>query len=216
MSDGEHGLTTDLFRRVDESDDALFYREPRLVLHIDEATIVALSRYYAEVLPAGGVVLDLMSSWVSHLPVEPPLSEVVGLGMNAAELRANPRLSEWVVQDLNGDPRLPFATARFDAVLVAVSVQYLTRPVEVFRDVARVLKPGGRVIVALSHRCFPTKAVRAFHLLSPADRIRFVGEYLGASSEFEKPSFLDRSPERADPLWIVSATKLDQPICEES
>ena len=206
MKEAEPTLPAAMFARVDESDDALFYRQPRLVLHIDDATVAALTRYYADVLPRGAHVLDLMSSWVSHLPHELALGDVVGVGMNADELAANPRLTERVVQDLNRDPRLPFAAARFDAVAIAVSVQYLTRPVDVFAEIGRVLKPGGRAIVAMSHRCFPTKAIRAFHTLDASDRIRLVATYFAMAENFDDAAFVDRSPPNADPLWIVTAT----------
>lgn len=199
-------LPGELFQRVDEGDDALFYGVPRLVAHIDEATIAALTAYYAEVMPAGARVLDLMSSWISHLP-KTVFSHVAGLGMNREELDANPRLDRRVVQDLNRSPALPFEAGSFDAVLIAVSVQYLTQPVNVFREIARVLSAGGRVVVAMSHRCFPTKAVRAFHLMSPGDRIRLVGSYLAFAGGFDTPEFVDRSPAGADPLWIVTARR---------
>ncbi|HEY6599796.1 MAG TPA: methyltransferase domain-containing protein [Pseudomonadales bacterium] len=199
-------LPDELFGRVDTSDDTLFYQMPRLVAHIDPGTIAALTRYYADVLPPGARVLDLMSSWISHLPDAARYASVAGLGMNAEELAANPRLDVRVVRDLNRDPRLPFDAASFDAALIAVSVQYLIRPVEVFRDIARVLSPGGRLIVAMSHRCFPTKAIRAFHQLSAGDRIRLVAAYIENSGGFAEPEFVDRSPESEDPLWIVTAT----------
>ena len=195
------------FDRLDESPDAAFYAQPRFVVHIDEATIAALTGWYAEVLPAGSEVLDLMSSWVSHLP-DPaalPLGRVVGLGMNAAELAANPRLAAFDVHDLNVHPRLPYADACFDAVLCAVSIQYLVRPVEVFAEVARVLRPGGRVAIATSHRCFPTKAIRAFQLLAPRERLAAIALYLERAGGFEPAAVLDRSPRGADPLWIVTA-----------
>lgn len=199
-------LPADLFKRVDDSDDALFYGQPRLVAHIDDATIAALTGYYGQTLKAGSRVLDLMSSWISHLP-DKAFSLVTGLGMNEEELAANKRLDRRVVHDLNRDPSLPFESARFDAVLIAVSVQYLTQPVPVFREIARVLAPSGRVIVAMSHRCFPTKAVRAFHLLSAPDRIRLVGSYIALAGGFDVPEFVDRSPPGADPLWIVTAVR---------
>jgi SAM-dependent methyltransferase len=204
----EEALPADLFARVDESDDAIFYQMPRLVQHIDPGTIAALTDYYAETLPAGGRVLDLMSSWVSHLPPDLELADVIGLGMNAAELAANPRLTDAVVQDLNINPALPFAAARFDAVTVAVSVQYLIRPVAVFAEIARVLAPGGRLIVAMSHRCFPTKAIRAFHQLAANDRIRLVAHYCQLAGGFAAAEFVDRSPATGDPLWIVTAVTL--------
>ena len=197
------------FERIDESPDAAFYGFPRFVVHIDERTIAALTAYYGEVLRAGGDVLDLMSSWVSHLPPagQLPLGRVVGLGMNADELAKNPRLSSWDLRDLNDDPRLPYADASFDAALCAVSIQYLTRPIEVFAELARVLRPGGRAIVSTSHRCFPTKAIRAWHVLPPAERLRAIALYFERAGGFAPAELLDRSPPGADPLWIATARR---------
>jgi SAM-dependent methyltransferase len=206
IDDPEPGLPAALFARVDEGDDAHFYQVPRLVLHIDPGTIAALTQYYGEVLPDGLRLLDLMSSWVSHLPARRRYARVVGLGMNAVELQANERLTDRVVQDLNRNCVLPFDDRSFDAVLIAVSVQYLVHPVDVFREIARVLVPGGRLIVAMSHRCFPTKAVRAFHQLGGEDRIRLIGAYFELAGGFAAPLLVDRSPAREDPLWIVTAT----------
>ena len=197
------------FDRMDESPDAGFYVAPRFVVHIDEATIAALEAYYAEVLAPGADVLDLMSSWVSHLPdaAALPLGRVVGLGLNRAELAANPRLTAYDVQDLNENPGLPYADASFDAALCAVSIQYLTRPVEVFRELARVLRVGGRAVVATSQRCFPTKAIRAFQVLEPRERLAAIALYFERAGGFEPAALLDRSPAGADPLWIVAALR---------
>ena len=197
------------FDRLDETPDASFYAFPRFVTHIDDATIAALTAYYGETLRPGADVLDLMSSWVSHLPAAEalPLGRVVGVGMNADELAKNPRLAEWHVCDLNEDPRLPLADASFDAALCAVSIQYLTRPVEVFAELARVLRPGGRALVATSHRCFPTKAIRAWHVLPPAERLRTIAQYFARAGGFAPAETLDRSPPGADPLWVVTAVR---------
>jgi SAM-dependent methyltransferase len=209
VTSDEPSFPTDFFERLDESDDATFYAAPRFVVHVDEATIAALTRWYSEVLAPGSEVLDLMSSWVSHLPAPAalPLGRVVGLGMNAAELAANPRLASWHVVDLNASPRLPHPGASFDAVLCAVSIQYLTRPLEVFAEVARVLRPGGRVAIATSQRCFPTKAIRAFHVLPPRDRLALIARYLEHAGRFAPVELVDRSPPGADPLWIVTALR---------
>jgi len=203
----ELALPPHLFARVDESPDAEFYAAPRFVLHIDEATVAALTALYREELPAGARVLDLMSSWVSHLPPEVPYAHVSGLGMNAAELAANPRLHDAAVQDLNREPVLPYADASFDAVLCAVSVQYLTRPVEVFRDCARVLRPGGKLVIATSHRLFPTKAIAAWRSLGPDDRMRLLAGYVARAGGFGAPRVVDRSPPQADPLWVLIAAR---------
>jgi SAM-dependent methyltransferase len=200
-------LPPDLFRRLDESPDADFYAVPRFVTHIDDATIAALTALYRERLPAGGHVLDLMSSWVSHLPEEVAYARVAGLGMNAEELARNPRLDERVVRDLNASPILPWEDAVFDAVVNAVSIQYLTRPVEVFAEVRRVLRPGGLHVVATSHRMFPTKAIAGWHVLDPADRLQLICSYVELAGGYDPPRVLDRSPPDADPLWVVLASR---------
>jgi SAM-dependent methyltransferase len=197
------------FERTDRSDDALFYAEPRFVSHIDDATIAALTDVYREALPGHGAVLDLMSSWISHLPEEMAFGRVAGLGMNAAELKRNPRLSEWCVHDLNRDPELPYEDASFDAVVNAVSIQYLIRPVEVFRSVARVLRPGGLHLVATSHRLFPTKAVRAWQMLPAERRFELIRSYFERAGGYGAVRFEDRSPAGADPLWILQARRTE-------
>ena len=198
-------LPRELFQRLDESPDENFYREPRLVTHIDDATIAALTQVYRELVPTGADVLDLMSSWVSHLPPEIAYGRVVGLGMNRVELAENPRLTSFLVHDLNRCPELPFADATFDTVLNAVSIQYLTSPVEVLASVRRVLRAGGIHVVATSHRMFPTKAVAAWHSLAPGDRLQLIGTYFALAGRFEPPRLIDRSPPGADPLWVVIA-----------
>ncbi|WP_218014089.1 class I SAM-dependent methyltransferase [Rubellimicrobium roseum] len=193
------------FAKEDAGDDTLFYRPARLVTHIDEPAVAALSAHYARRLRPGDRVLDLMSSWVSHLPPDLPLSEVVGHGMNATELAANPRLTRWWVQDLNRDAALPLPDASLDAVLCCVGVQYLQRPFAVFAEVRRVLAPGGRVIVSFSNRCFPTKAVAAWRSLDMAGRAALVRLYLERAG-FDAPEVRVLSDGRdGDPLVAVEA-----------
>ena len=205
-ADDQHGLPAALFERVDESTDTGFYREPRFVAHIDQTTIDALTSFYREAIPAGADVLDLMSSWISHLPDDVTFGRVSGLGMNATELAHNPVLDDHLVHDLNVDPALPYPSATFDRILIAVSVQYLTRPFDVARSMLTTLKPSGEVYIAMSHRCFPTKAIAAFRQLSARERVQLVSAYL-ATSGFDDVRFIDRSPDVGDPLWIVAGTK---------
>ena len=199
----------DFFRRMDESPDAEFYSEPRFVTHIDDATITALTQVYRELIPSGSRVLDLMSSWVSHLPPDVQYDRVIGLGMNRQELERNPQLNDLVVHDLNITPELPFPNESFDAVVNAVSIQYLTRPVQVFASVRRALRPGGVHIIATSHRLFPTKAVAVWQSVEPEERMRLIGAYFQFARGWGEPRVLDRSPANADPLWVVYATRSD-------
>jgi len=166
------------FVKSDGSDDALFYEQPRLVNHIDDRAIAALTDFYRRILPPGGRLLDLMSSWVSHLPPDVVYSEVIGHGMNQVELAANPRLTRWWVQDLNVDARLPLEAAAVDAAMICVSIQYLEKPVAVLAEVARVLAPGGPLIVGFSDRCFPTKAVAIWQALVTAEQGQLVKLYM--------------------------------------
>ncbi|MDT0630380.1 methyltransferase domain-containing protein [Rubrivirga sp. S365] len=200
-------LPAHAFRRADESPDEQFYQHPRLVTHIDAGAVAAVTDLYRAHVPEGGAVLDLMSSWVSHLPPEATYARVAGLGMNAEELEANPRLSEWAVQDLNARPALPYADGAFDAALCCVSVQYLTRPVEVFADVARVLRPGAPFVVTFSNRCFPTKAVLAWRSLDDAGHAALVSSYVDEAGGFDAPETTVHRPAHGDPLIGVTARR---------
>ena len=172
------GLPPGAFARLDEEDDEAFYQPPRLVTHIDDHAIAALTELYRSVLPAGGVLLDLMSSWVSHLPAEVNYAEVIGHGMNATELAANPRLDRRFVQNLNRDPGLPLAEDSIDAAMICVSIQYLQQPLAVLREAARVLRPGAPLVVSFSNRCFWTKAVAVWRALDDDGHARLVERYL--------------------------------------
>ena len=204
------------FDRVDETADGRFYAEPRFVTHIDDAAIGALTAHYAQHLPKTGSLLDLMSSWISHYPDDLDAVRAAGLGMNEAELARNPQLTEWVVHDLNADPRLPYGNAEFDAVTIAVSVQYLTQPLAVFAEIARVLRPGGAVFVSFSNRCFPTKAVRLWQHLGDDGHVQLVGAYLHHSGGFEPAQWHDISPAkgRSDPMYVVQARTPPRPAPE--
>lgn len=188
---------------MDPSPDEAFYAYERKVVHIEVGAIEALREAYAELIPPGARVLDLMSSWRSHLPFV-GLGTVVGLGMNAAEMSDNPELDSFVVHNLNREPTVPFPDASFDAVVCAVSVQYLTRPVEVFADVGRVLVAGGPFVVSFSNRCFPTKAVAIWLANGDAAHRTLVRGYL------EEAGFVDvvdeRRPSPDDPLYVVRGT----------
>ena len=201
----EFGLPYGAFRRIDEDDDTHFYEMPRLVYHIDEHAVAALTDFYRRVLPEGGVLLDLMSSWVSHLPPEIGYGEIIGHGMSLAELAANPRLGRRFVQDLNTDPHLPLEDDTIDAAMICVSVQYLQQPVAVLREVARVLRPGGPVVISFSNRCFWTKAVAIWRDLDDAGHARLVELYLrhAGFERIETHRLAEWVEDERDPLLAV-------------
>ena len=181
---GTDYFTPRAFDRMDPREDALFYSQPRLVQHIDSTAIANITDLYARFLQPGMQVLDLMSSWVSHLPDTLDGLQLTGLGMNARELEQNTRLAHRVVHDLNTQPALPLPDNSFDAVVCTVSVEYLVEPVAVFRELARVLKPGAPAIVTFSDRCFPTKAIALWGELHPFERLALVQEYFRKAGGF--------------------------------
>jgi SAM-dependent methyltransferase len=203
--------------RQNDGPDRAFYQDPRFVHHVDERFRERLATLYRQKLGAGTNVLDLMSSWVSHLPEEMGLGRVVGHGMNEEELAANERLTDFFVQDLNTKQRLPLGSEAFGAALCAVSVQYLQHPERVFAEVARTLRPGGTVVVSFSNRMFAQKAVRAWREASGRERCGLVESYLEATGLFGEAEVISESPlvpptERflggaPDPFYAVCARK---------
>lgn len=187
------------FTKRDPTDDDQFYSFPRMVAHIDDSAIAFLrDTVYADVLPPGGVYLDMMSSRYSHLPDELAPQRVYGHGMNAQEMDANPQLDEYIVQNLNKHPSLPYDDSTFDAVTCAVSVQYLEKPVEVFTDVRRMLKPGAPFIVSFSNRCFPTKAMQIWLNSTDEQHVQYVQRCM-ALAGFAK---IDVRTKQASPLQV--------------
>ena len=195
------------FDRSDSEADQEFYSSPRFVTHIDDRAIAAVGALYDELGVPDGDVLDLMSSWVSHLP-RPPRS-LCALGMNAEELASNPMATSTVTQDLNRRSRLPFPDGGFDSVLCCVSVDYLTAPLDVFAEVFRVLRPSGVFIATFSNRLFPTKAIRGWLYANDGERVRIAEEYFRRSGPWEVP--VSRTCIHADglgdPLYAVWARK---------
>jgi SAM-dependent methyltransferase len=201
---GDGLFPPDAYAREDESADGRFYGAARRVVHIDDGAIAALGRLYADVLPAGGRLLDLMSSWRSHLPASVAAREVVGLGLNADEMADNPQLTRSLVHDVNRDPRLPFGDGEFDGAMCAVSIQYVIHPLRLLRDVRRVLRPGAPFVVSFSNRCFPTKAVAVWLGTTDAEHLGLVRSYFEGAGGWTDVKEDDRSPgEDGDPLYAV-------------
>ncbi|NMG57633.1 class I SAM-dependent methyltransferase [Geitlerinema sp. P-1104] len=204
--------------KLDSSDDARFYEMPRFVTHVDESFIDQLTQLYRDRLQANSHILDLMSSWVSHLPEDIPFTHVEGHGMNEAELAKNPQLDHYIVQNLNHNSKLPYGDEQFDAVLNAVSVQYLQHPEEVFAEMHRILKPGGLAIVSFSNRMFYQKAIQAWREGSEASRVQLVKRYFQAVPGFAAPEVIAKTSDvpsilqmmgfaGADPFYAVIGEK---------
>ena len=191
------------FEKEDSDDDMAFYAEARLTTHIDDGAIAALTAFYRRALPAGGVVLDLMSSCVSHLPGDIAFAEVIGHGMNAEELAANSQLTRRFTHDFNRDPALPLESASVDAAMICVGVQYLQRPVPVLEEVRRVLRPGSPLVVSFSNRCFPTKAVAVWLRLDDRGHAALVELYLKAAGFDDVETHMLADGSRCDPLLAV-------------
>lgn len=206
--------------KLDPGDDGLFYEQPRFVTHVDDPFIDQLTDLYRQRLKPDSQILDLMSSWVSHLPEEMTFAEVIGHGLNPAELQRNPRLDRWFVQNLNQNPQLPLPDDSLDAVLIAVSVQYLQQPEAVFQEIRRVLRTGGLVIVSFSNRMFFQKAIQAWCDASEAKRVTLVCDYFRATLGFSLPETVvnvsDRPPilqlfglGGSDPFYAVLARAVE-------
>ena len=199
-----------LFTKEDSNDDRLFYASPRLVKHIDENACQVLKNYYDQLLKDGDAVLDLMSSWVSHLPEHKHYSRIAGHGMNQIELQNNVQLTDFHIHNLNTEQQLPYDDEEFDLCTIAVSAQYLTPPVQVFKEIYRVLKPNGTCCVRFSNRMFPTKAILAWRMFGGEDHCRLVSWYFEKTGEFREiqSAQLVRENSNFDPLYVVTAKKI--------
>jgi SAM-dependent methyltransferase len=214
-------FTRDAFSRMDEREDAVFYSQERLVDHLDASALKKIESLIDQlVIEDCPEVLDLMASWNSHWPRHRRFARLVGLGLNEKELKANAALTEFVLHDLNRDPRLPFPDRSFDVVLNTVSVDYLIRPVEVFREVGRVLKPGGLFLVIFSNRFFPEKVVKVWRTAGDEEKLLIVEDYFRLAGGFTAPlSFVSKGGIRpqedryarmglpADPVYAVYAER---------
>nr|XP_043617174.1 uncharacterized protein LOC122589010 [Erigeron canadensis] len=226
-------LTKEGRTKFNITSDRDFYAFPRFVTHVDNDFLDTLTGLYRERLRPEFEILDLMSSWVSHLPKEVNYKKVVGHGLNAQELAKNPILEYFVVKDLNQDQKFEFDDASFDAVLCTVSVQYLQEPEKVFAEVFRVLRPGGVFIVSFSNRMFYEKAIGAWREGTGYSRVQLVVQYFQCVQGFTEPELVrklndgkvDRSPlgvikgflgllSGSDPFYAVISYKNFKPIYE--
>ena len=171
--------------RLDASPDDRFYDHPRMVQHIDDSAAKILRQFHARLVRPEMAVLDLMSSWQTHLPKDLKPARLTGLGMNEIELKCNEALSDYVVHDLNRTPVIPLESDSFDVVLCSLSIEYLIDPLAVFSQVARILKPGGCFAVTFSNRWFEPKTIRLWTELHEFERTGLALEYFLHGNFFE-------------------------------
>lgn len=201
------------FLRADQQDDGSFYTIPRFVYHIDEAAVSSLTQYYRNNISKKSDILDICSSWVSHYPLEFPqvMGRISATGMNAFELKANDQLTDFQAKDLNIDYILPYDDASFDVVTCVVSIDYLIHPIEVLKEVRRVLRPGGKVIISQSNRCFPSKAIAMWLKMNDRQHLELINGYLQYAGGFKPRKAFDISAKGPggpyDPMFIVEAVK---------
>lgn len=220
-------LQPDQRAKLDETSDQDFYSFPRFVTHVDEGFIQQLTDLYCERLTPQSRIFDMMSSWISHLPEEIEFAWVEGQGMNGEELAKNHRLNHYFVQNLNETPRLPLEDQSFDAVLNAVSVQYLQQPEQVFAEIYRILKPGGIAIISFSNRMFYQKAIAAWRDGSETQRVNLVKRYFQSVPGFGTPEVIARQSSvpsilqmlgmgSADPFYAVIAERQQSLVAADS
>jgi SAM-dependent methyltransferase len=204
----------DAFSRDDSSDDKIFYEKDRFVNHIDKVAINTVEQLIGDlVIEKNPVILDLMAGWDSHIPESLNTSEVIGLGLNENELKKNKSLTGYLLHDLNADTKLPFNDNYFDLVINSLSVDYMIKPLEVFQEAGRVLKPGGLYLVIFSNRMFPRKAVKVWKDSSESERIILVEEFFQGSGIFEKPvKFVSKGKDRPEDDKYYEYCRLSDPV----
>jgi SAM-dependent methyltransferase len=221
MNDTPFRLPSDAFSRLDASDDTVFYSRDRFVDHLDSRALQTVADLIGQlVVEERPVILDLMASWNSHIPQQVRPGRVIGIGLNENELRENRALDQYVLHDLNESPEIPFAEGTIDTAICTVSVDYMTCPMEVFREIGRVLKPGGLFLVIFSNRYFPPKVVKIWEQSSEEERVRLVQHYFHDAQLFDEPRvFVSKGQLRpdgdrythlgipSDPVYAVYADK---------
>ena len=164
--------------KSDISDDEIFYQQPRFVHHLSDSFRNRLTSLYSEYLLNHYIILDLMSSWVSHLPSNISYKKVIGHGMNEAELSSNERLDKFFVQNLNKKQNLPIEDSSVDVGLIVAGWQYLQYPEKVSLELSRVIKSDSLLIISFTNRAFWTKAPNIWTYSSEEKRIEYVTSVL--------------------------------------
>lgn len=216
-------LGDDPFLRIDETGDAEFYSAPSLAKHLDSHAVECVQKLYDDLLEDGMDILDLMTGDVSHLPNTLQPGSVTGLGLNQNAMDANPALTTRVVHNLNEEPELPFEDGSFDAIICTISVEYLTKPFEIFEEASRVLRSGGVFVLTFSNHWIENKVIRIWTELSEFERMGMISQFFVRTEGFEdlttlsergwpRPDDEDDSdadkPNQSDPVYAVWSKKV--------
>ncbi len=188
--------------KENSNDDSIFYSQPRFVHHLDNNFRRRLTTLYKEIIPKNSIILDLMSSWVSHLPPEINYKKVIGHGMNKKELQKNSRLDYYWVQDLNKNQKLPLKDWSVDFCLMVAAWQYLQEPEAVASEIKRIVKPGGSVIISFSNRAFWEKAPRIWREGGDKEHIKYIKAIL-LSQGWDKVRSIEESDNKEGIFGMV-------------
>tara|TARA_Y100001968_G_scaffold171110_1_gene156519 strand:+ start:568 stop:1233 length:666 start_codon:yes stop_codon:yes gene_type:complete len=164
--------------KIDKNDDQIFYQHPRYVHHLSPSFRDRLTNLYSNYLCNHHVILDLMSSWVSHLPVNIKFKKVIGHGLNESELRSNNRLDSYWVQDLNKTQEMPLEDSSIDIGLIVAGWQYLQYPEKVSLELSRIIKEDSLLIISFTNRAFWTKSPNIWTNSSEEERIEYLNNIL--------------------------------------
>ncbi len=200
--------------KIDITNDEIFYQNPRYVHHLSVSFRTRLTNLYSEYLLHHHVILDLMSSWVSHLPFDIKYKKVIGHGLNEAELSSNKRLDSFWVQNLNKTQNMPIEDSSVDVGLVVAGWQYLQYPEKVSLELSRIIKSDSLLIISFTNRAFWTKAPNIWSYSSEEKRIEYVYSVLKANGWRIEKIFNEKTQDKklfgfysadSDPFFSVIA-----------
>tara|TARA_Y100001968_G_C19149994_1_gene615706 strand:- start:39 stop:692 length:654 start_codon:yes stop_codon:yes gene_type:complete len=202
-------------QKEDNKDDEIFYSNPRFVYHLDKSFRNRLTSLYSEYLKPNTILLDLMSSWVSHLPENITFKKVLGHGLNKIELAANKRLDEYWVQNFNKDQILPLEDSSVDYCTLVAGWQYLQYPELISSELKRIIKPNGQLIISFSNRAFWQKSPRIWVEGSSLDRANYISAILVSQGWNVPTRIVDENTQaklfgffnqQNDPFYAILAT----------
>ena len=202
-------------KKLDESNDEEFYSDPKFVYHLDANFRNYLSSVYKNEINDNSTVLDLMSSWVSYLPLEKKYKKVIGHGLNKEELERNQTLNSFWVQNFNLSQKIPLESKSVDYCLMVAAWQYLQYPENITNEVSRILSDKGKILVSFSNRAFWHKAPNIWTKSTEDERVKYVRKVL-ITNGFNEPKIIKKFNEPSlnifnflnkDPFYCLIATK---------